>query len=229
MPAAQFTFRECQNPECDLRYPVEGSSTSSERCPLCLGKTVRVAEGAAELERVRTSKPSAETLSLHALVDNVRSAWNVGSIFRSAEGYGFEHLYLCGITPTPTNARLKKTALGAEDVVGWSEHRNAVKLISSLRDRGHTIWALEHTVLSKPIDSFVINHSEQGTWVLVVGNERAGIDPEILRLAHKTVHLDMRGHKRSFNVAVAFAVAAHVIQGKVMEAQRTSADPLTHP
>lgn len=81
--------------------------------------------------------------ALAALVDNIRSAWNVGAILRSADGFGFAHAYLCGITPTPENEAVKKTSLGAEVFVNWSYHKNAVKLVKDLRNEGWQALALE--------------------------------------------------------------------------------------
>lgn len=146
---------------------------------------------------------------LCALLDNVRSLFNVGSIFRSADGAGVSHLYLCGFTPTPTNPKLAKTALGAEQTVGWSHHNNAVDLALSLRAQGHRLWALEAlpgaTIIfdAPPLD---------GSTVLVAGNEVTGIDPDLLALCSCTLAIPMYGRKRSLNVATAFGVAAVVLR-----------------
>ena len=149
---------------------------------------------------------------MRALLDNIRSAWNVGSIFRTADGFGFKHLYLCGITPTPENRAVAKTSLNAEDFVTWSGHRDALKLAGGLKKQGFAIWALEQTGNSESIDTAgKLPGMDQGI-VLVVGNEITGVDPGILEIADRVVHLPMRGQKRSFNVAVAFAVAAQIIQ-----------------
>src|SRR5512146_2963696 len=92
-----FEFRQCTNPDCGLRYPLVERNEFGKRCPVCLGETTPVAEGQLEQEddapgiQVPGTGPA-------ALLDNVRSSWNVGSIFRSAEGFGISHLYLCGIT-----------------------------------------------------------------------------------------------------------------------------------
>lgn len=146
--------------------------------------------------------------ALYAILDNIRSAWNVGSIFRSADGFGFKHLYLCGITPTPDNEAVAKTSLGAEDFVTWSAHKDAVKLSIGLKKEGFAIWALEQTEKSKSLDAAIRSLKPNRPTVLVVGSEVTGVDPGVLEIADKVVHLPMRGQKRSFNVAVAFAVAA---------------------
>ena len=179
---------------------------------MCLGVTAVAAEGSIERERTPGAKSLPSDACLRALVDNVRSAWNVGSIFRSAEGFGLEHLYLCGITPTPDDQAVKKTALDAQGFVRWSAHRNAVDLGASLKEQGHALWVLEHTPRSVPIESVAPEHSSIKKTVLVVGNEQVGVDPGLIAMADRVVHLDMRGHKRSFNVAVAFAIAANILR-----------------
>ncbi len=179
---------------------------------MCLGETVMVAEGRLEQEDARATGRR-EVTGLAALIDNVRSTWNVGSIFRSAEGFGIRHLYLCGITATPEDVDLRKTALGAESFVPWSAHRNAVQLIKRLKDEGREIWALERMAGSEALESATAS-TQMGKIVLVVGNEQAGIDPGILELADRVVHIEMQGRKRSFNVAVAFAVAAAALRSK---------------
>ncbi len=210
MQGSRFQFRLCLNPECGLRYPLPEKSSFGERCPICLGETIVVAEVPGERER-RQAAPRGGAAGPRALLDNVRSALNVGSIFRTAEGYAFEHLYLCGVTPTPQDPQVSKTALGAEKLVGWSAHRNAVNLVSSLKADGFVIWALERTAHSCALEEAIPNAPPLAKRILVVGNEQAGVDPGILELADQVVHLEMKGAKRSFNVAVAFAIAAHVM------------------
>ncbi len=175
---------------------------------MCLGSTIVVIEKRLYPEN-KTIRGATATRAV--LLDNVRSAWNAGSILRSAEAFGFHQAYFCGITPTPDDPRARKTALGAETFVEWSAHRNAVHLINKLKGESHAIWALEVTEDSTSIVSAVSNAGMLKGLVLVVGNEVAGVDPGILEIADKVVHLPMNGQKRSFNVAVAFALAAQWI------------------
>ncbi len=153
------------------------------------------------------------SIEAYALLDNVRSAWNVGSILRTADGFGFRHVYLCGITPPPENPAVRKTSLGAEEYVAWSWHRNALTLAAELKARGLVLWALEHSPTSRPIGEVRKGQPNDGSRVLIVGNEVTGVDPGLLELADCIIHLPMRGHKRSFNVAIAFALAAQMIYG----------------
>jgi len=143
------------------------------------------------------------------LLDNIRSAWNVGSIFRSADGFGYDHVYLCGITPTPENEAVTKTSLGAEDTVTWSYHRDAVKLMNGLKKEGWIINALEDDARATSIHT-----RENGPQksVLILGNEVTGVDPDLLDLCNEIYYIPMRGKKKSFNVAIAFGIAAYTLK-----------------
>lgn len=113
--------------KCDcpsLRFPlVEGQI---ERCPRCLGETVKIAEYPLEREPAKVVDAASHPGPL-VLLDNIRSAWNVGAIFRTADGFGFSGLHLCGITPTPENDAVRKTSLGAENNLPWQYHPNALR------------------------------------------------------------------------------------------------------
>lgn len=148
---------------------------------------------------------------LHALLDNLRSAWNVGSIFRSADGAGLQHLYLCGTTPQPPHAGIHKTALGAEDTVTWSYAPNALWLARELRANGMRLWALESGLQAQSLFA-AHTASHHAPLVLIVGNERSGIDPDILPLCERTLWIPMLGIKESLNVAIAFGIAAYTLR-----------------
>jgi tRNA G18 (ribose-2'-O)-methylase SpoU len=146
---------------------------------------------------------------MSVLLDNVRSAWNTGSILRSADGFGFTQAYLCGITPTPDHEAVMKTSLGAEDSVPWSYHKDAVKLVKGLRKAGRQIFALEEHERANEIGS--LSNPAPRDSVLIVGNEITGVDPELLDISDQILYLPMRGEKRSFNVAIAFSIAAYAL------------------
>ena len=150
---------------------------------------------------------------LAVLLDNIRSAWNVGSILRSSDGFGFSHAYLCGISPTPDGPAREaviKTSLGAEESVPWSYHKNAVKLVKGLKKEGWILWALEEDARARSISELTAPPGSQSC-VLIVGNEVSGVDPELLDLSDEIFHIPMQGEKRSFNVAMAFSIAAYQI------------------
>jgi 23S rRNA (guanosine2251-2'-O)-methyltransferase len=146
------------------------------------------------------------------LLDNVRSAWNVGSILRSADGFGFDHAYLCGISPTPENEAVTKTSLGAEDSVTWSYHKDAVKLVNGVKKEGWKVYALEEEQRAQELGMKDESRRMKERAVLIVGNEVTGVDPELLDLCDEIYCIPMRGQKKSFNVAIAFSIAAYTLR-----------------
>ena len=201
-----FEIRVCES--CGLRYPLTEGSSFGIRCPICLGITHAVLNKQMSSESALTDRKKKRD-ELTVLVDNVRSAWNVGSILRSADGFGFSHAFLCGITPTPEVDAVRKTALGADDFVPWSYHKDAVKLVKGLKKEGWVIWALEEEERAKPLKK-IKRRIEQRT-VLIAGSEVTGVDPELLDLCDEVFYIPMRGEKRSFNVAVAFGIAGFTL------------------
>jgi 23S rRNA (guanosine2251-2'-O)-methyltransferase len=219
MKAPTYEIRICET--CGLRYPLSKGHDFGERCPVCLGDTTVVLHQVPLRDIARENMPLPEEIQLHVLLDNIRSGWNVGSILRTADGFGFRHAYICGITPSPEQSVVQKTALGAENFITWSSHRNALFLVQELRDSGWQILALENDSKSIPIQAGLPWLFEKKT-VLVLGNEVTGVDPEILRMADRIVHLPMHGQKRSYNVAVAFAAASALIQYSLLENPRST-------
>jgi tRNA G18 (ribose-2'-O)-methylase SpoU len=148
------------------------------------------------------------------LLDNVRSAWNVGSILRSAGGFGFAHAFLCGITPTADNEAVTKTSLGAENSVPWSYHKDAVRLTEGLKAEGWRVCGLEEEARAIAIDGALSTIPQPALnasilhEVLIVGNEVTGVDPGLLDLCDQIFYIPMHGEKNSFNVAIAFSIAA---------------------
>jgi 23S rRNA (guanosine2251-2'-O)-methyltransferase len=153
------------------------------------------------------------------IIDNVRSIFNVGSIVRSADAAGVQHLHLCGVTPPLDHPKLTKTALGAQLGMGWSHHNNALDLAHALLQAGWTLWALEECPADSPLAQRVISLTQADALpdrlALVVGSEVAGVDPGPLALCERIVQIPMRGTKRSLNVATAFGVAAVLLAEKM--------------
>jgi 23S rRNA (guanosine2251-2'-O)-methyltransferase len=207
MSTSSFEIKVCLS--CNLRYPLTEGHPFGNRCPHCLGETRVALKKEMGEEKIRNDKEE-KGFRKAVLLDNIRSAWNVGSILRSADGFGFTHAYLCGITPTPEVSAVHKTALGAEDYVTWSQHKNAVELAMELKLEGLNIGALEEDQRAIPISQFIDSRSPN-PFVLILGNEVTGVDPELLDLADRIYYIPMRGQKRSFNVANAFSIAAYSI------------------
>lgn len=203
-----YEIRHC--PSCGLRYPLTEGHPFGERCPSCLGETKVV------LKRTISHLPSIDKEAeirhgphLSILLDNIRSVWNVGSIFRTADGLGINKLYLCGITPTPENESMHKTSLGAENSTGWEYQRNALETAKRLKAGGYTLIALEQDSRANPLDSFEAASLQKA--VLIIGNEVTGVDPDILNLCDHIIHIPMHGQKQSLNVEAAFAIAAFTL------------------
>jgi len=203
-----FEIRQCTATACRLRMPLDPSEFSGAYCPRCGAPMTVVVEAYQNPDCM--SAEFLPKIQLSVLLDNIRSAHNVGAIFRTGDGVGLRHLYLCGFTPTPEdNPAVAKTALGAEGRLNWSHHRNALDLTEQLQDEGHRLVALECTAKATPIYRFKAEPPDHQPWVLVVGNERAGVDPALLARCDLTLSLPMTGEKNSLNVAAAFATAAY--------------------
>lgn len=228
MSPAAYQIRQCRREGCGLRYPVVEGQTFTERCPRCRATTQLALERSLEVEPWQASPlpsaPSTPTpsplaprpLILHAFLDNIRSAWNVGSMFRTADGAGISHLHLCGITPTPEIAAVGKTALGAELSVEWGYAPDGVARADELLSQGSRLWALEQGRYSLAIAELRQLAGGDEPLVLVVGNEICGVDPDILERCERIVHIPMLGGKRSLNVAVAFGIAVFTLRTKYL-------------
>ncbi len=206
-----FEIRVCES--CGLRYPLTEGHSFGIRCPICIG-TTNVAVRKEATHEVSPAEREPKKDGLAVLVDNVRSAWNVGSILRSADGFGFSHAFLCGITPTPEVDAVRKTALGADKFVTWSYHKDAVTLAGNLKKEGWIIWALEEDARARAMtkdESKNIKRKKSERMVLIAGSEVTGVDPELLDLCEDILYIPMHGGKKSFNVAVAFGVAGFVL------------------
>ncbi len=156
----------------------------------------------------RQKNRSAGPLPFCVLLNNIRSLYNVGSIFRTADGAGIEKLWLCGITGIPPDNQISKTALGAEKSVAWEYRREAVPLIQELKLKGYQIILLEQTEKSIPFQDF----SPEFPVCLVLGNEIEGVSENLLPFCDQAVEIEMAGEKNSLNVTVAFGVLAYYLR-----------------
>lgn len=151
-------------------------------------------------EALRTGK-----ISLSLVLDDIRSANNVGSLFRTADALGLNHLYLCGITATPPHRDILKTALGATQSVAWSHHESCLDLVRELRGGGAQVHCLEQTENSTALREFTVDPGRE--LVLVVGNEVKGVSQEVIEAGHGTIEIEQFGSKHSLNVAVSAGMA----------------------
>jgi tRNA G18 (ribose-2'-O)-methylase SpoU len=136
------------------------------------------------------------------VLDNLRSAFNVGSIFRTCEGAGVERIHLCGITPYPPHPKLEKTARGALALVPWSHHVDAMEAVRILKADGFALAALELT--DRSVDYRGLPYTPP--IAVIVGHEVAGVTRPVLEAADWVVQIPMRGRKNSLNVATSCGV-----------------------
>lgn len=153
--------------------------------------------------------------SVYLVLHNVRSAYNVGAIFRTADGAGVKHIYLTGYTPAPPDGSrlyttkpermIIKTALGANEFVPWTQHQNFSDVVAKLKKDRVTIVALEQGERSVDFRSY----DPVGSIALVLGNEPVGIDEEALAQCDVMIDIPMYGQKKSLNVSVAAGIAVY--------------------
>ena len=145
-----------------------------------------------------------ERFPIYVLLDNIRSLYNVGSIFRTADGARIKKLFLGGYTPHPPRKEIEKTALGATHSVPWEYVQNPLPAIRNLKSQGIRVAVLEHTDTSVPYYSL---QRDDFPLCLVVGNEITGVSKEIIAETDRAIEIPMYGMKQSLNAAVAFGIA----------------------
>ena len=154
--------------------------------------------------RTTDSHRSPDRAPIAVVADNVRSAFNAGGIFRTADFFGVERLVLCGYTPTPEHPQVVKTALGADKTVPWEHVVDVRDAIDRLRHEGRIIYALETAEAAHDITGF----TPSLPCAVLLGNERFGLDPDVVAMADAVLEIPSFGTKNSLNVVSAFAVAA---------------------
>jgi 23S rRNA (guanosine2251-2'-O)-methyltransferase len=143
--------------------------------------------------------------TIYILLDNVRSIYNVGSVFRTADGCGISKIILCGITATPEHPKLKKTSLGAEESVKYEYFKDSIEAVKHFKKEGFTIISVELTPSS--VDFRSVNYSNNT--VLIFGHEVTGVSTEILELSDSIIQIPMVGIKESLNVATTVGIIAY--------------------
>ena len=145
-----------------------------------------------------------DKLPVTVILDNVRSAQNVGSFFRTADAFGIEHIALCGISATPPNREIHKTALGAEMSVAWSYYPTTLECAERLRAEGYRILAIEQIENSTMLNTF---RAEEGVkYALVFGNEVDGVDQAVADVVDGAIEIPQVGIKHSLNVSVSAGI-----------------------
>lgn len=160
-----------------------------------------------ELERLTPEEfEIAEKTPLVIILDNVRSALNVGSAFRTADAFALVKIYLCGITATPPHREILKTALGATETVAWEFVGNAVEAVERLQTEGYLVLAVEQAVGSSQLQTF--EPQENTKYALVFGNEVHGVSEPTMKIVNGAIEIPQFGTKHSLNIAVCIGIVA---------------------
>lgn len=167
-------------------------------------KRARVTDAEMGIRNTDAAPGRADRAAFTVVADNVRSAFNAGGLFRTADFFGADRLILCGYTPGPDNPQVKKTALGADEATPWEHAGDVRDVIDRLHDEGRRVYALETADGATDIASCT------PVWpcALLLGNERFGLDPDVVAMADEVLEIPSHGMKNSLNVVSAFAVAA---------------------
>ncbi len=164
-------------------------------------KLLNIELGRLSADAYRTSRPQS---GLVLVLDNIRSAHNVGSAFRTADAFGVDKIYLGGICPVPPSPELRKVALGAEEVIPFEHVDDVVALVTRLQAEGYTVIAVEQTVHSVKLDNFQRDPGKK--YALVFGNEVDGVQQEVVDACDFALEIPQQGTKHSLNVSVSIGV-----------------------
>lgn len=158
-----------------------------------------------ELQRLSVNEfRQSEKIPVIVVLDNIRSMHNVGSVFRTADAFLLRGIYLCGFTPQPPHRDIHKTALGATETVDWQYFSTTALAVSTLRNAGYRVIAVEQTEGSMPLQEFGARLS--GPLAVVFGNEVDGIGQEALAVCDEAIEIPQWGMKHSLNVSVAAGI-----------------------
>lgn len=158
-----------------------------------------------ELDRISPEDfKSMEKIPLVMLLDNVRSAMNVGSAFRTADAFALEKIMLCGITAQPPHRQILKTALGSTESMDWEYTEDTVQAVQSLQQAGYQVYAVEQAVGSKMLQEWTPGTASKVA--LVFGNEVNGVSDEVMAIVDGCIEIPQYGTKHSLNIAVSIGI-----------------------
>lgn len=141
-----------------------------------------------------------EKIPVVILMDNIRSAHNIGSVFRTADAFLMDKIYLCGITATPPNKEIRKTALGATESVDWEYVEDIHELIPQLKENGFKILSIEQVSGSEKLTDFQVDSDQK--YAIVLGNEVDGVQQSVINMSDSCLEIPQDGTKHSLNVSV---------------------------
>lgn len=138
------------------------------------------------------------------ILDDVRSLHNIGSVFRTADAFLIEKIYLCGITATPPNKEIHKTALGATETVTWEYNKDVTEVLKTLKEQDTIVVAIEQVESAILLQDFEPENDKK--YALVFGNEVKGVSQEAINLCHNTIEIPQLGTKHSLNISVSVGI-----------------------
>ncbi len=147
------------------------------------------------------------------ILDNIRSLNNIGSVFRTADAFLIEKIYLCGITATPPHKDIQKTALGATDSVAWEYAKSTQDLIASLQNDGVIVVSIEQAEKAIPLQDFTVEPKK--TYALIFGNEVKGVQQEVVSASDVVVEIPQYGTKHSLNISVSAGIVVWDVFNKM--------------
>lgn len=157
----------------------------------------------------------ASKIPISIILDNVRSANNIGSVFRTADAFLLKKIYLCGVCATPPDKNIRKTALGATESVEWEYFENTLEAVQQLKHKGVKILSIEQTEESTMLNDFCTQADEE--YALVFGNEIKGVQQEVIDQSDEVIEIPQLGTKHSLNIAVSAGVVCWDLFAKIQK------------
>ncbi|MBQ9232132.1 MAG: RNA methyltransferase [Prevotella sp.] len=167
-----------------------------------------------EMQRLSVEEfRNADKLPLIVVLDDVRSMYNIGSVFRTCDAFRVEALYLCGICQTPPSTEIHKTALGAEDSVNWTYFKTALEAVEELKRNGYKVLSVEQVEHSTKLQTFT---PEQKKYAVILGNEVKGVHQEVVDASDGCLEIPQLGTKHSMNVSVTAGIIIYKFAEELM-------------
>lgn len=148
------------------------------------------------------------------VLDNVRSLHNVGSVFRTADAFLIEAIYLCGITGTPPNKDIQKTALGSTDTVTWKHFKTTIEAVQELKQKNYAVYAIEQAESAVMLNNFTPD--KKNGLAVVFGNEVKGVQQEVIDMSNAVIEIPQIGTKHSLNISVSVGVVVWDLYNKLL-------------
>ena len=168
-----------------------------------------------DLQRITIKEfKDAKKTPITIVLDNVRSALNVGSVFRTADAFLIENIILCGITTTPPNKEIRKVALGATDSVNWQFEKNTFDAVSKLKKNGYHIMGIEQAEKSSKLNDFTLPNKPIA---IIMGNEVDGVSEDVINICDEVMEIPQFGTKHSLNISVTAGIVIWELWRKIEE------------